>query len=458
MQNNDSHDEKVEIVDLDTPNSSWQRHILYTIRRLFAKTAVRSKIITLALLCSILILLTMLQASLHFLPPGTVHPPTAAAIPQETSITISAANGIVYIAGSDGSLTARRALDGAVRWQIKASQGTYSSPVASDQAVYAILTLGKSCRIEARQASNGALLWMSQDLPSVISELRVQDGVAYVDTQGGTIYAFDVATGKALWHFASGQSVQDAFFFAEKNIAIIPAKGDIVYVLQARSGRVLLHFQPDPRSGLWYQADNDIFYYALDSKPLQAFSLSTGKLLWQYTQDENDMGSLTAYNGVVYINLRDGGMTALRGQDGKLLWHNAAIAAESFIDFPIDNNTLYVSAINDDTLVGIRASDGKQLWQHKIDGLSLYAHWIDSSHDALYLLQKDNSPYTKEQDSIQERNISTGKLLWQFRLSSPISSPGGESIRVFDGIIYLQLSNETMDVVRLSDGKLLWHL
>jgi len=24
MQNNDSHDEKVEIVDLDTPNSSWQ--------------------------------------------------------------------------------------------------------------------------------------------------------------------------------------------------------------------------------------------------------------------------------------------------------------------------------------------------------------------------------------------------------------------------------------------------
>src|SRR5579884_3485527 len=148
MQSNDSHDEKVEIVDLDTPNSSWQRHILHTTHRLFAKTPARGKIIMLALLCSIVILFTMLQASLHFMPLGTARPtPTAVAIPLETSLTMFAANGTAYIVGSDGSLSAYRALDGVRRWQIKATQGTYSSPVASDRAVYVNLVLGKEGRI-----------------------------------------------------------------------------------------------------------------------------------------------------------------------------------------------------------------------------------------------------------------------------------------------------------------------
>lgn len=464
MQDNDSHDEEVEIVDLDTPDSAlsrWQHHILHTTRRLLAEAPARSNIMALALLCSVVVLFTLLQSSLHIVPLGIAHPtPTAAATPLDTSFTMSAANGTVYIAGSDGSLTAYRALDGARRWQIKSSQQrVYSSSVSSGQAVYAILTLGKEARIEARQSSNGRSMWMSQTLPFVSTSLTVRGGVVYARTQEGIIYAFDALTGKELWHFDSGQSLPDAFFFVEENSAIIPAKGNIVYVLQARSGKMLLHFHPDSQGSLWYQEDNGIFYYAADSEPLQAFSLSTGKLLWQDTQAGYTIGSLTAYNGVLYIGIRDGGMTALRGQDGKLLWHNSAIAAGSSINFPIDNKTLYVSAENDDTLVGIRASDGKQLWQRKIDGLSLYAHWIDSRNDALYLLQRDNSPFTKEQDSIQERDISTGKLLWHFTLSSPIGSPGGGSIfSALNGIICLQLSNGTMDVIRLSDGKLLWHL
>jgi outer membrane protein assembly factor BamB len=456
MQNNDSHDEKVEIVDLDTPNSSWQHHILHTAHRLLANAPARGKIIALALLCSILILLVVLQSSLHVAPPGTTHPtPSAIPMPQQTSFTMSAANGIVYIAGRDGSLTAHQALDGTARWQIKSSQGAYSSPVASGQAVYVILTLGKDNRIEERQASNGTSLWMSQALPLASASPIVQGGVVYANTQSGTIYAFDAATGKALWHFASRQSMPIyTFFSAAKNIATISTIDDIVYVLQARSGKVLWHYQLDPHSTRWYQVDNGIFYNTSDSGPLQAFSINTGKLLWQYTQAENNIGSLTAYNGVVYINIRDGGMTALRGQDGKLLWHNSATAALSSITLPIDNNILYVSSSDDDRLIGLRASDGKQLWQHKIDGLGRYAlHWIDSRNDILYLIQDDSAAFTERQGSIQGRSISSGKLLWHFTLSSHI----GGFLNEVDGILYLRLTDGTMDVIRLSDGKLLWH-
>jgi outer membrane protein assembly factor BamB len=364
MQNNDSHDEKVEIVDLDTPNSSWQHRIRHTSRRLFAKAPARGKIMALALLCSIVVLLTVLQSSLHLVPLGTAHPtPTVAAILQETSFTMSASNGTVYIAGSDGSLTAYRAWDGARRWQIKSSQGVYSSSVASGQAVYAILTLGKENRIEARQSGNGTSLWMSQTLPLVSTSLIVQGGVVYAKTQVGIIYAFDALTGKVLWHFASGQSMPDAFFSAAKDIAIIPVKGDIVYVLQARSGKVLLHYQYASSGGTWwYQVDDGIFYSAADSVPLQAFSLSTGKLLWQYPQAEYNIGSLTAYKGVVYISIRDGGMTALRGQDGKLLWRYTPPSSITGFPDAVDG-ILYLQYTNG-AMGAIRLSDGKLLWHY----------------------------------------------------------------------------------------------
>jgi outer membrane protein assembly factor BamB len=454
MQNNDSHDEKIEIVDLDTPNSSWQHRILHTAHRLLAKAPARGKIMALALLGSILVLLIVLQSSLHFVPLGTTHStPSATPMPQETSITLSAANGMVYIAGRDGSLTARQALDGTARWQVRSSKGAYYAPVASGQRVYAILASDKYRVVEARQTSNGRLLWVSQSLPSVSLQPQVQDGVVYASTQDGIIYAFDAATGKMLWHFASRQSMPIyTFFSAAKDIATISTTDDIVYVLQARSGKMLWHYQLDPHSTRWYQVDNGIFYNASDSGPLQAFSINTGKLLWQYTQAENNIGSLTADNGVIYINIRDGGMTALRGQDGKLLWHNAAIAELSRIT-SIDNNTLYLLSSDDDTLVGIRASDGKQLWQHKIDGLSHSGPLIDPRHGALYLFQSASSTLEGGYNGIQSRDISTGKLLWQFTPSTPIV---GFPYPV-DGIFYLRLNDGTMDVIRLSDGKLLWH-
>jgi hypothetical protein len=104
MQNNDSHDEKVEIVDLDTPGPSWQQQILQVVRRLFARaTPARGKILALALMSSIIVLLVVLQPSLHFAPHRIIQPtPSATPIPEGSSLfTMSAANGSIYIAGRE---------------------------------------------------------------------------------------------------------------------------------------------------------------------------------------------------------------------------------------------------------------------------------------------------------------------------------------------------------------------
>jgi outer membrane protein assembly factor BamB len=201
MQNNDSHDKNVEIVDLDTSGSPWQQRILHLARRLLAKAPARGKVMALALLGSIAVLLIVLQPSLHFVPRRTAHPtPSATPIPKETSITMSAANGMVYIAGRDGSLTARQTLNGIVRWQIKSSTEVYYTPAASSQSVYTAVALGKSSMVEARQASNGKLQWRSSPLPSALLRLQAQEGVVYANTQDDTIYAFNGNTGKVLWH------------------------------------------------------------------------------------------------------------------------------------------------------------------------------------------------------------------------------------------------------------------
>ena len=120
-------------------------------------------------LLSLLALVSACSVSGNIASTNAVSSPPIVSDTTHASITMVAATSeVVYLAGSDGSITARQASNGRVIWNQKglAVLPAYSIYlVPAGQVLYdAYETTATTARVEARQISNGQVIW-SQIIP-----------------------------------------------------------------------------------------------------------------------------------------------------------------------------------------------------------------------------------------------------------------------------------------------------
>jgi outer membrane protein assembly factor BamB len=146
-----------------------------------------------------------------------------------------------------------------------------------------------------------AASWTFATRGSITASPAVVDGVAYVGSMDGCLYALDVRTGRELWSFAAPNQimseplvVQGRVFFGIGNKELVRTPEGLVrgtgvsgvVALDARTGRELWmapmggEAMPTPayRDGVVYEAGGDEGFYAFDA--------ATGRLLWRL-----DLGS-----------------------------------------------------------------------------------------------------------------------------------------------------------------------
>jgi hypothetical protein len=120
-------------------------------------------------------------------------------------------------------------------------------------------------------------LW--RELTGTRSEVIVGDGLAFMGTYAGKMYALDAATGAERWVF--------------------PTEGPIGH-------------SPAWDAGVLYFGSMDGRVYAVESV--------TGKLRWQFRAPEGFWTSPAVANGRVLLGCRDGVFYALRANSGKVAW------------------------------------------------------------------------------------------------------------------------------------------
>lgn len=130
--------------------------------------------------------------------------------------TVTAANGLIYLAGDDGKVRALDSATGKLKWHFKTA-----GPIMQPPSIWkgrAYVGSGDGF-IYALDATNGKLLWRFRAAPverrtmvygslcstwPVNSGVYVEDGVAYaaagiIDYDGTYIYALDAETGEIIW-------------------------------------------------------------------------------------------------------------------------------------------------------------------------------------------------------------------------------------------------------------------
>ena len=262
-------------------------------------------------------------------------------------------------------------------WTYKTELGVFSSPAVADGVVYVGSSDGN---VYALNAATGAHIWAYTTGSHVGSSPAVANGVLYVGSSDGNVYALNAATGTQIWNFITGYLVTSS-----------PAVADgIVYV------------------GSW---DHNVY----------ALNAATGALLWNYTTEDLLYSSPAVVNGVVYVGSNDHNVYALNAATGTQIWN--FITGYPVTSSPaVSNGIVYVGS-GDNKLYALNAATGAHIWTYTTGG------WVYSSpavaDGVVYVGSNDKNVYAF--------NAATGALIWTYTTGSQV----GSSPAVANGVLYV---------------------
>src|SRR5436309_1642443 len=125
-----------------------------------------------------------------------------------TDSSPAVANGFVYVGSQDGNLYAFDAATGQKKGVANVGNSTSSSPTIADGLIYIGSDNGNLYAFDATMAgqSNWVPKWVAATNPATPTKQRgiasspaVADGLVYVSSRDGKLYAFDASTGQPKW-------------------------------------------------------------------------------------------------------------------------------------------------------------------------------------------------------------------------------------------------------------------
>lgn len=177
------------------------------------------------------------------------------------------------------------------------------------------------------------LLWRKElwrELTGPRAEVIVSDGLAFMGTYAGTIYAWDADTGEARWIFKTGRPIGHS-----------PTVAD------------------------------GVLYFGSMNRKLYALEARSAKLRWSFECEEGIWSSPVVANGLVMFGARDGIFYGVDAAKGKLKWKfqtGAPILNSPSIS---EDGARVVFASEDMHVYCLKTSDGSPLWKsRKLAGLS----------------------------------------------------------------------------------------
>lgn len=259
------------------------------------------------------------------------------------SSTVGVASGVVYVGSNNTGLYAFNAANGTQLWAVATGGQISDSPLPVGNLVYAVSTTASTrATLRAYATSNGAVAWSQYlgNVPAgygkngptlangeVLSPYSIQsspsyaNGMVYVGSGDGDVYAYNATTGALAWSAATANWVNAT---------------------------------PAVDSGTVYCGSWDGNFYA--------WSAETGAPLWQVPLNGIIESSAAVANGVVYVGSGDHNLYALDAATGATLW--TAPTGDVIGSSPaVANGVVYVGSF-DDSVYAFDAATGAKLWSH----------------------------------------------------------------------------------------------
>ncbi len=318
----------------------------------------------------------------------------------------------------------------AVQWAFKTGGPIVGSPAVADGVVYIGSMDGYLYAIDQE---TGKEKWKFKSRMAIASSPAVADGLLYFVSSVGALGALDIATGKSKWVLP----VEYERKFEAKNLHGYPSAAQTI-----PDAWDLFTSSPAVANGKVYFGSGDGNVYAADAK--------TGVLQWKFATQDVVHASPAIVGSVVYIGSWDSNLYAIDAESGQERWslktgedptiHNQV----GFQSSPaVVDGTVYVGC-RDAHVYAVDALTGKKKWDYPTS-----KSWVIGTPAV-----RDGSVYVGTSDSARFMALDarTGRLRFNFDAKAYMFS----SAALAGDLAYVGDHNGKLYAINVKSGKLAW--
>lgn len=298
-------------------------------------------------------------------------------------------------------------------WRFDTGGEVYSSPAIADGVIY---IASKSGFLYAIEASSGNEVWRVAVSDYVTrSSPAVVDGTVYIGG-GFAFLAIDARTGEERWRVPVQYSGQATPTVAD-GIVVVSSQEGYVFGIDADTGEVLWR---SPTDGVTFGTPaiaGSQVVFGTDAGILYNLDLTTGKLHWRTPLTGAIFASPAIMGESILVPTQAGTLLAIDLGTGKSLWTAAQGGAET----PAVANDLVVLSASDGGIYGLDLATGAQRWIHPSGKRSISAPAI--SGDTII---------TGAGNTLLAIDPATGKVMWYYLATDIIET----SPVVLDGYVF----------------------
>ncbi len=208
-------------------------------------------------------------------------------------------------------------------------------------------------------------LWTFRTGGSVKAQPVVYDGVVYISSFDGVLYAVDAATGKLRWRTPIGGSLAAAPTVSDEWIVVGSTSGAVARLRRA-DGRLVWRTQLPPPVFATAGVSDGVVCTAAGDGAIYGLSLEDGRVMWSHPTEMFVQSRIASAQGLFLVGCWDNHLYALEARTGALRWKQKF--GRSFyyapaIGSPTTDGGRVIVPSNDATLHAVRVADGAILWQ-----------------------------------------------------------------------------------------------
>ena len=336
-------------------------------------------------------------------------------------------------------------------WKFKTGATVRSSPAVSNGVVY--VGSDDGC-LYAVDVQSGQQRWAFKTGGNVRGSLAVAGGAVYFRSGHGSLYAVDIQSGRRRWRFTPSLPVVSSPAVADGTVYVATSLGrepdpnatGYLYALDSRSGRQRWKLKTGfdvTRSSVCPTSpavSGGLVYFGRFS--LEAFDAKTGEQQWMCNGAQRGAFRATpaVSQGVVYFRVTGyfSGITAAGTHRGMQRWFfdtGKEKRGEMVVTSPVVSHGVVYCASSDGRVHAVDGQNGREEWS---SGPGLAGHF---SSPAVAGPEVPEVYVGSDDGILHALHVITGNETWQFstgagRLSSPAVSQGVVYVGSDDGYLY----------------------
>jgi outer membrane protein assembly factor BamB len=221
--------------------------------------------------------------------------------------------------------------------------------------------------------SDGRPLWHFAAGGAFVAPPHVEGDTVYLGSVDGNLYALDRGTGAERWRYFAREQVASRPVVA-KGLVYFSTLQDTVFAVDAKTGAWKWHHRRENSRRFtifgqsWPTVVDGVVYAGYSDGTVAALDAATGAVRWERNVapagDFSDVDSMPQVaGGRVYVTAYSGAVLALDAAGGQTVWElRVPGACRAVLAGPI------LLVVTVDSVVGILASTGKQLWSIPLEG------------------------------------------------------------------------------------------